>query len=72
MDAGHLAATVRMAARAVGVTARVYYNDDAEQVERSLGLDGMREGYMLTVVLADGVAATDSAAIGEDDHAGRD
>ena len=71
MDAGHLAATVRMAARAAGVTARIYYNDDADRVERSLGLDGMREGYMLTVVLADGVAADDGAGRREDDHAGR-
>lgn len=68
MDAGHLAATVRMAARAVGVTARVYYNDDAERVEAALGLDGMREGYMLTVVLADGVAVSDQPEV---DHAVR-
>ena len=71
MDAGHLAATMRMAARAAGVTARIYYNDDADRVERSLGLDGMREGYMLTIVLADGVAADDFDADLEDDDAAR-
>ncbi len=62
MDAGHLAGTLRMAARSLGVTARVFYCDEAEQVERTLGLDGMREGYMLTLALADGAAAAEPAA----------
>lgn len=62
MDAGHLAGTLRMTARSLGVTARAYYSDDASRVERALRLDGMREGYMMTVALADGVAPDDASA----------
>lgn len=54
MDAGHLAGTMWMAARSRGLTAGVYYCDAAEAIEEALGLDGMREGYMLTVALAAG------------------
>jgi SagB-type dehydrogenase family enzyme len=54
MDAGHIAGTLRIAARSVGLTAGVYYCDAAERIERTLGIDGMREGYMLTVAVADG------------------
>lgn len=60
MDAGHLAATVRMSARALGLSARVFYSDEAADVERALGLDGMREGYMLTVALGDGGGVDDA------------
>jgi len=66
MDAGHLAGTLRLAARSLGVTARVFYCDEAEQVERTLGLDGMREGYMLTLALADGVPGGDASADQDD------
>lgn len=55
MDAGHLAGTARLAARSLGVAAGIYYCDRAPDLERALGLDGLREGYMLTVALADGV-----------------
>jgi SagB-type dehydrogenase family enzyme len=58
MDAGHLAATARMTAVSLGLTAHVFYCDDPEMIEKALGLDGTREGYMLTVALADGPAAS--------------
>jgi SagB-type dehydrogenase family enzyme len=54
MDAGHIAGSLSLAARSLGLTAGVYYSDDALGVEKVLGLDGMSEGYMLTVALADG------------------
>lgn|GEM_PF-735007 len=54
MDIGHLAGTVRIAARAEGLTAAVFYCDAATEIEQALGIDGMAEGYMLTVALADG------------------
>jgi SagB-type dehydrogenase family enzyme len=54
MDAGHVAGNLRLAARALGLVAGIYYCDAADRIERSLGIDGMREGYMLTVALADG------------------
>jgi SagB-type dehydrogenase family enzyme len=65
MDAGHLAGTLRMTARSLGLNARVFYCDDPEQIERTLGLDGMREGYMLTLALADGatVATADPETV---------
>jgi hypothetical protein len=58
MDAGHLAATVRMTALSLGLTAHIFYCDDPEMIEKTLGLDGTREGYMLTIALADGPAAS--------------
>jgi SagB-type dehydrogenase family enzyme len=54
MDAGHIAGTLRIAARSLGLTAAVFYCDAATEIEETLGLDGMAEGYMLTVALADG------------------
>jgi SagB-type dehydrogenase family enzyme len=71
MDVGHLAATLRMCARALGVTARIFYSDEAGSVERALGLDGMREGYMLTVAFSDGAAAGPAPDDPEVDRAGR-
>jgi SagB-type dehydrogenase family enzyme len=56
MDAGHIAGSLRIAARSVGLTAGIYYCDAATRIEETLGIDGMREGYMLTVAIADGVA----------------
>jgi SagB-type dehydrogenase family enzyme len=55
MDAGHIASTLRMSARAMGLSAGVYDRDAAADVERALGIQGMREGYLLTVAIADGV-----------------
>ena len=55
MDAGHLAGTLRIAARSLGLRAGISYCDNATNVEEMLGIDGMREGYMLTVAFADGV-----------------
>ncbi|MEO3818600.1 SagB/ThcOx family dehydrogenase [Plantactinospora sp. B24E8] len=55
MDAGHLAGTAWIAARSCGLTAGIYYCDHAPRIEAALGLDGMEEGYMLTVAIADGV-----------------
>ncbi|MBM2614789.1 SagB/ThcOx family dehydrogenase [Actinoplanes sp. LDG1-06] len=56
MDAGHIAGTMSMAARSLGVAAGIGYCDRAAEIERVLGLDPMTEGYMLTVVLGDGTA----------------
>jgi SagB-type dehydrogenase family enzyme len=53
MDAGHIASTLRMSARALGLGAAVYDRDSAADVERLLGLGGMREGYLLTVAVTD-------------------
>lgn len=55
MDAGHIAASLRIAARSFGLTAGIYYCDFATRIEEALGLDGMQEGYMVTVAIADGV-----------------
>jgi SagB-type dehydrogenase family enzyme len=55
MDAGHIAGTIRIAARARGLTAGILLCDHAEAIESAIGIDGMAEGYMLTVALADGV-----------------
>lgn len=54
MDAGHLAGTARLAARSLGLIAGIYYCDRADRIESAIGIDGMQEGYMLTVALADG------------------
>lgn len=54
MDAGHIAGTIRIAARALGLTAGISPCDRAEAIESAIGIDGMAEGYMLTVALADG------------------
>lgn len=56
MDAGHIAATIRMTARSLGLAAGIYYCDAASQIEDLLDVDVMAEGYMLTVALADGVS----------------
>jgi SagB-type dehydrogenase family enzyme len=54
MDAGHIAGSVRIAARALGFASGVFYCDAAERIEQVIGTDGMREGYMLTVAIGDG------------------
>jgi hypothetical protein len=51
MDVGHLATTLGVAAAGHHVMSHVAYADDEEAIERSLGLDGLEEGYMLTVSL---------------------
>lgn len=56
MDAGHLAGTVRLVTRALGLASAVYYCDPAGSVEGLLEIDGMREGYMLTVAMGDGAS----------------
>jgi SagB-type dehydrogenase family enzyme len=58
MDAGHIAGTVRLGARALGLTADVFDRDDALGIEAALGLNGMREGYLLTVALGHGQGGT--------------
>jgi SagB-type dehydrogenase family enzyme len=65
MDAGHVAGTIRRAARSLGLSAGVYYCDHSTAVERALGLDGLHEGYMLTVGLSDGLAADHSPLVTE-------
>jgi SagB-type dehydrogenase family enzyme len=55
MDAGHIAGTIKIAARARGLTAGISPCDRAEAIESAIGIDGMAEGYMLTVALADGL-----------------
>ncbi|WP_306203939.1 SagB/ThcOx family dehydrogenase [Actinoplanes sp. RD1] len=54
MDAGHVANAFRVASRAAGLTSAIFYCDAATEIEAVLGLDGMAEGYMLTVAVADG------------------
>lgn len=54
MDAGHLAGTLTITARAIGIRSAVFWGDDAGAIERTLGINGMREGYMLTIGLGDG------------------
>jgi SagB-type dehydrogenase family enzyme len=51
MDAGHLAATLVLAAAGLDVRAHVAYPDNDELIERQLGLSGLREGFMLSVAL---------------------
>jgi SagB-type dehydrogenase family enzyme len=51
MDIGHLATTLGLTAAAHQIMSHVAYADDDEAIERSLGLDGLDEGYMLTVSL---------------------
>lgn len=50
-DAGHLAATAAMAAAAAGLRCQVEYVGDDRTVESYLGLDGLTEGFMLTLSL---------------------
>jgi SagB-type dehydrogenase family enzyme len=50
-DAGHLAATAAMAAAATGLRCQVEYAGDDQSVESYLGLDGLNEGFMLTLSL---------------------
>ena len=54
MDAGHIAGSVRIVAHALGLSCAIYYCDLAPAVEQAIGIDGLREGYMLTVALGDG------------------
>ncbi len=61
MDAGHIAGTIRMAARAMGLTAGISMCDHATEIESAIGIDGMAEGYMLTVALSAGIDRRDSA-----------
>lgn len=58
MDAGHIAGSLRLTARSLGLTAGIFYCDAATRIEEALGLDGMQEGYMLTVAIADGIGET--------------
>jgi SagB-type dehydrogenase family enzyme len=53
MDAGHVAGSVRIAARAMGFASGVFYCDAAERIEQVIGIDGMQEGYLLTVALGE-------------------
>lgn len=50
-DAGHLAATASMIAAAAGLLAQVEYVGFDRTIEAYLGLDGLSEGFMLTVSL---------------------
>lgn len=56
MDAGHIAGTLRLSARSLGLTVGISYGDAASRIEEVLDIDGMREGYMLTVAIADGLS----------------
>lgn len=57
MDAGHIAGTTRMVALSLGLSAGISNSDVATWIEETIGVDGMREGYMLTVALGDGDGA---------------
>jgi hypothetical protein len=54
MDVGHLAGTIAVLAKAEGVRAGFFMSDDAERIEQALELDGMDEGYLMSIALADG------------------
>ncbi|MDI6104840.1 SagB/ThcOx family dehydrogenase [Actinoplanes sp. NEAU-A12] len=54
MDAGHIAKSFLTAAGAAGLSSAIFYCDAGTEIERLLGLDGLTEGYMLTVALGDG------------------
>jgi len=62
MDAGHIASAVRISARSQGLSVGTYYCDMATKIEDALDIDGLREGYMLTIALADGVDEASGAA----------
>ncbi|MEV4222787.1 SagB/ThcOx family dehydrogenase [Nonomuraea sp. NPDC049725] len=51
MDAGHLAATVELAARSLGLRTFTQYRDSEPLVEAHLGLHHLEEGYLLSVGL---------------------
>jgi SagB-type dehydrogenase family enzyme len=50
-DAGHLAGTTQLVAGSMGVRSFVEYPDDDAAIEAYLGLDGVTEGFLLTVAL---------------------
>lgn len=52
MDAGHIAATIRMTACALGVECTVALGDPPAPIEASLGLDGLTEGHVVALALA--------------------
>lgn len=54
MDAGHLARTLSIAARSLGLSFGMFYCDNAAKIEQILRIDGMQEGYMVTVAVAGG------------------
>ncbi|MEV1117163.1 SagB/ThcOx family dehydrogenase [Actinosynnema sp. NPDC049800] len=62
MDAGHVAGTVRLAAESAGLRAVVDDATDAPTVESLLGLDGMAEGYLMSVGLWGGVESETTEA----------
>lgn len=51
MDAGHLAATVELTARALGLQAFAQYRDSESGVEDLLNVHFLEEGYLLSVAL---------------------
>jgi len=55
MDAGHIAGTARLSALSLGLSARVCDRDDPIAVEHALSVNGMREGFLLTVAIGDGI-----------------
>ncbi|MEU8270690.1 SagB/ThcOx family dehydrogenase [Sphaerisporangium sp. NPDC049002] len=50
-DVGHLAGTAAMVATSMGVRSFVEYIGNDVEIERFLGLDGLSEGFMLTISL---------------------
>ncbi len=50
-DAGHLAATAQLVASALRVRSYVEYAGNDEAVEALLGIDGISEGFLLTITL---------------------
>lgn len=49
MDAGHIATNIVLCAEAKGLATHVAYSDNDLLIEERIGLDGLEEGYMLTV-----------------------
>ncbi len=54
MDAGHISGTVQLVAKSLGVKAFVQYGANEPAVERMLGIDGLDEGYMMSIGLGRG------------------
>jgi len=51
LDAGHVAATVEIASRSLGINAYVQHGINDAWVENLLGLDSLREGVILGIAL---------------------
>jgi len=53
MDAGHLAASVCLAAEAFGLRYFMDYPANEDEVERELGISRLEEGYLVSMALGE-------------------